>query len=210
MSQHTLVATARAGIITPSAGNVSAFIDLDKLLKTKDSGGFVRSYQFNSSVASQSPSAATRTYITGSQIALAAAGALQAGSGFRWRFNVTKTAAGVATSTIDIAFGTAGTTADTARVSFTKPAGTAAIDEGFVEIDCIVRSINATTGTVAGEFTMTHHGNTAGHMTIPAETLSTVSGNFDTTAPSFVGLCITSGAADVITIQQIQTEAWNI
>lgn len=214
MSELDTFLISAGSIATPASGMIASFADLDKITKTKDSNGFVRSVQSNQSIASQAPAATTRTYITGSKIALAAANRLQASANgasmFRWRFNMTKTAAGIAASTFDIAFGTAGTTADTAQISFTKPAGTAAVDEAFVEIECTVRSINASTGTVSGEFTLVHNGNTVGHATIPSVVLHTTSGNFDTTTPTFVGLCITSGASDAITIEQIQAEAWNV
>jgi len=162
----------------------------------------------NFSTAAQTPTAATRTYIIGSAISV---GKLAVGAVFRWRFNMTKTAAGVAASTIDIAFGTAGTTADTARVSFTKPAGVAAIDEALVEIECIIRSINVSTGVAVGELTMVvnNTGGAGGHLANLKWNLvlNTVSANFDTVAPTFVGLCITTGAADAITIQQVTANA---
>jgi hypothetical protein len=210
MSQLDQPAIAATSILTPASGTVSAFMDsVNKKRKWKDDAGRVTSYIGNYSTTSQSPSAATRTYIAGSNIQLGTQG-LQVGSRFRWRFNMTKTAAGIASSVIDVAFGTAGTTSDTAQVSFTKPAGTAASDEGFVEIDVIVRTINASTGVAVGEFTMTHNGNTTGHMTIPNAAVNTVSSNFNTVSPTNVGLCITTGASDAITIQQIQTEAWDV
>lgn len=157
------------------------------------------------STAAQTPAAATRTYITGSAIPISKAG-LRAGHVFRWTFNMTKTADGNAASTFDVCVGTAGTTADTARVSFTKKAGSAAADEGRVVIECIVRSIGAT-GVMVGEFTMVHNLNTTGHMTTAATCVNTVSAAFDmTTADLIVGVCITSGAADAITIQQVIAE----
>ena len=157
------------------------------------------------SVAAQTPAAATRTYITGSAIAIPATG-LRVGNVFHWKFNMTKTAAGTATSTFDISVGTAGTTADTARVSFTKPAGSAAVDEGWVEITAIVRTIGAT-GVMRGEFTMIHNLAATGHMVIPCCCVGVTSGAFDmTTADLIVGVCITSGASDAITIQQVVAE----
>ena len=63
----------------------------------------------NSSTPAQAPSATVRTYITGSAIGPFAAGAPAAGTVLRWRFDLTKTGAGSATSTFDIAFGTTGT-----------------------------------------------------------------------------------------------------
>lgn len=157
------------------------------------------------STAAQVIPAATRTYIIGSSTPPLKAG-LRAGHIFRWTFNMTKTAAGVAASTFDICVGTAGTTADTARVSFTKPAGSAAVDEAWVTITAIVRSIGAT-GVLRGEFVMTHNLAATGHATIPCVCVGTTSAAFDmTTADLILGVCITSGAADAITIQQVIAE----
>src|SRR5256885_7519892 len=54
----------------------------------------------NFSTASQAPAATTRTYLTGSNITVPV-GKLRIGTFFRWKFNMTKTGAGTATSTID-------------------------------------------------------------------------------------------------------------
>lgn len=163
----------------------------------------------NFSVTAQVVPAATRTYLTGSAIALPADG-LKVGTKLSWTFNMTKTAAGIAASTFDIAFGTTGTVADTAQVSFVKPAGTAAVDEGWVDIEARVQSVSAT-GVVIGEFALTHNGNTAGHATIPSVNVNSVSAGFDnrpaTLNPGFVGICLTSGAADAITIAFMDAEA---
>ncbi len=210
MSELDLTLISSGSIATPASGVLAAYGGLDKRIKYKDSTGFTSSYWTNHSVTSQAPAATTRTYVTGSQIALAAAGALQIGSKFRWRFNMTKTGAGVATSTIDIAFGTAGTTADTAQVSFTKPAGTGVIDEAFCEVECIVRGPLSASGVVVGEFSLIHNLSATGHAQIPCVCVNTVSSGFDVTTPTFVGLCITTGASDAITIQQVNAEAWNI
>ena len=85
----------------------------------------------NFSVTAHTPAAAVRTNFAGGNLAVPVSG-LKVGSRMRWRLNMTKTAAGVAASTFYIAFGLLGTVADTARVSFTKPAGTAAVDEATV------------------------------------------------------------------------------
>lgn len=162
----------------------------------------------NFATAGQTPAAATRTYITGSGITITA-GQIQVGTHIHWRFDMTKTAAGSATSTFDIAFGTAGTTSDTARVSFTKPAGTAAGDEGWVDIDCVVKT-NSSSGVVIGEFTMIHNLASTGHMVIPSACVSTTSSTFDTTLPTNIGICITSGASDAITINQVFASADNL
>lgn len=195
---------------TPAAGSSAITVNTTtKALQYKNDAGLVRSLGIvNFSTAAQSPTAATRTYLTGSNI-LIPAGALQAGTRFRWVFNMTKTAAGIAASTIDIAFGTAGTTADTARVSFTKPAGTAVIDEAFCQVDAIVRNTGAA-GVVAGLFTMTHNLAATGHAVIPVVNVVTISAGFDTTTVTNIGLCLTSGAADAITLQLCTAEVLNV
>lgn len=161
----------------------------------------------NSSAVAQTPAAATRTYIAGSALRIPPGG-LKVGDRFSWKFSLTKTAAGTATSTIDIAVGTAGTTADTARVSFTKPAGTAAIDEGVIEVEAVVRGVAAaTTGILVGEFELRHNGDSVGHATVPVVVLSTVGAAFDNTGEELVvGLCITTGASDVITINVVTAD----
>ncbi len=210
MAELDLTNITASSISTPASGVTANFVETgDKKLKTKDDTGFVTSYKTNFSTASQAPVATTRTYITGSNLSIGTT-KLQIGSQFRWTFNMTKTGAGIASSTIDIAFGTAGTTADTARISFTKPAGTAAADEGIVIINCIVRSIGAT-GVAVGEFTMLHNLSATGHAVIPVVVVNTISAGFDMTVASLIaGVCITTGASDAITIQMVQAEAWNV
>jgi hypothetical protein len=163
----------------------------------------------NQSTSAQAPAAATLTYLTGSNLAIPPQNPLRVGARFKWSFCMTKTAAGTATSTIAVVFGTAGTTADTARVSFTKPAGTAVIDEAWCEIDVTVKAVSNTVGVMVGTFRMTHGLENTGHAVIPTVVLTTVSGSFDNIVDNaIVGLVITTGAADAITIQQLIAQAW--
>lgn len=171
-------------------------------------GGLSNHLYNNFATAGQTPAAATRTYITGSGLTITA-GQIQVGTHIHWRFDMTKTAAGSASSTFDIAFGTAGTTSDTAQVSFTKPAGTAAGDEGWVDIDCVVKT-NSASGVVVGEFTLIHNLAATGHAQIPCVVVSTTSSTFDTTTPTKIGICITSGASDAITINQVFVSTNNL
>jgi len=176
----------------------------------KDAAGFIHGSVFNFSTASQAPTAQVRTYITGSALAVPT-GKLQIGTCFRWTFSMTKTGAGSATSTVAIAVGTAGTTADTDRVSFTKPVGTAVIDEGTVTINAICRGPLSASGIFVGQFNLIHNLQITGHATIPCVCVNTVSAAFDVTVANLiVGLTITTGASDAITIQLVQSEAWNL
>ena len=196
---------------TPAAGQAVLYFDTSsKDIAVKDDAGFIRGRKSNFSTAAQSPAAATRTYVAGSAIAIPKS-KLQIGTCFRWHFNIRKTAAGTATCIFDIAVGTAGTTADTARVSFTKPAGTAAVDEGMVTIMAICRGPLSASGVFAGEFTLIHNLSATGHAAIPCVCVSTISAVFDVTVNDLiVGICITSGASDAITIEMVQAEAWNL
>jgi hypothetical protein len=163
----------------------------------------------NFSVTAQVVPAAARTYLTGSALAIPASG-LKVGTKLSWTFNMTKTAAGTAASTFDIAFGSTGTVTDAAQVSFVKPAGTAAVDEAWVDIEARVQSVSAT-GVVLGEFAMTHNLAATGHATIPSVNVNSVSAGFDNTAATtpalIVGICLTSGAADAITVAFMEAEA---
>lgn len=213
MAELDLTNIAATSISTPASGVIAVFSDsVSKRASLKDDAGIVRTLGFltNYSTASQAPAATTRTYITGSNIAIPS-GKLQIGTCFRWTFNMTKTGAGTATSTIDVAVGTAGTTADTARVSFTKPAGTAVIDEAYCEIVAICRGPLSASGVFSGEFFMVHNLQITGHAIIPCVVVNTISGTFDVTVANLiVGVCITTGTADAITIQQVTAEAWNL
>ena len=196
---------------TPAAGVSVLYVDnVTKRLSHRNDTGTVYSLGLsNYSTAAQSPAAATRTYIAGSAISVPTA-KLQVGTCLRWTMSVTKTGAGIAASTYDICVGTAGTTADTARVSFTKPAGTAVADEGTIVINAVVRSIGAA-GVMVGQFSMTHNLASTGHATIPSVNVNTISAGFDmTVANLIVGVCVTSGASDALTFQLVQAEAWNI
>lgn len=158
----------------------------------------------NRSVAQQAFVAATRTQVTGSRIKIPAGGLL-VGMRYKLKMNLTKTAAGVATSTFDISIGTAGTVADTARVSFTKPAGTAAIDEGIVEIFADVRVVSSTVGIVVGAFELRHNLAATGHAQTPVVNLYSTSASFDNTGEElYIATNLTTGAADVITTEIVE------
>lgn len=212
MAEVDFTNIAATSISTPGAGVTAQFADsTTKRIRERNDAGFVSGAPYyNFSTTSQSPTAATRTYITGSAITVPTS-KLQIGTILKWRFNITKDANGTAASTFDICFGTAGTTADTARVSFTKPAGTAVADEGWIEITAIVRGPLSASGVVVGEFRLIHNLSATGHATIPCVVVNTVSAGFDVTVASLiVGVCITSGTADNITIQMVTAEAYNL
>jgi hypothetical protein len=207
-----LILNTGAAPSAPASGKQSLWSDTGAVLRAIDATGKIITLApiTNYSTTSQAPAATTRTYLTGSALTVPS-GKLQIGSQFTWRWNMTKTAAGSAASTIDVAVGTAGTTSDTAVLSFTKPAGTAAADEGWCTLNVICRGPLSASGVFVGEFTMIHNLSATGHMTIPAACVNTVSSSFDvTTASLILGVCITTGASDAITIQQVFAHAANL
>lgn len=164
----------------------------------------------NFSTTLQTPAAATRTYIAGTRFALGSQ-RLQIGSMFHWGWSMTKTAAGVAASTIDVAIGSTGTVADGPQISFAKPGGTAAVDEAWCDLYMVVRGPINGNGVIAGEFVMRHNGNNVGHAVIPTVVVVNISAPFDVSPVGLnIGVCITTGAADAITIQVVQAEAMNL
>lgn len=209
MAELDLTNISAASIATPSAGVTALFVDTDRSCKRKTDTGYVNSYQNAISTASQNMAAASRTYLNGSNIKVGSI-KLQQGSMFRWRFNMTKTAAGIASSVFDIAVGVAGTIADTARCSFTKPAGTAVADEAWVGINAIVRA-SGLNGILVAEFVLMHNLSATGHAPVPCVVLNSVSAPFDMTVANLnLGICVTPGASDNLTFQMVMSEVWDV
>lgn len=174
--------------------------------------GLNNRFRSSSSVTAQAPAASTRTYVTGSDIGPFTAAQIAVGTMIFWELDITKTAAGVATSTFDIAFGTAGSTADTARVSFTKPAGVGNVDHCLVKIGAVVKT-NSASGVVIGDFTLLDDQTGAGGFLASGKyisSLTTTSSTFDTTTATHVGLCITTGASDAYTINSCKVWSLNL
>jgi len=162
----------------------------------------------NSDTAAQgSVTAGTRTYLTNSSIQC---GQLLVGTRFRWVVSITKTAAGTATTAIDIAVGTAGTTADTARVTFTGPTETAAADTATIVIDATTRVVSAS-GIIAAAYQLNNSAAATPTAGYKSNALYVASAAFaNNTNNLFVGLCITAGTADVTTVNFVNAMAWNV
>lgn len=88
----------------------------------------------NASTATQSPTAGTDTYLTGSLITIPVAGDWVVGETYHIVISVSKTAAGTTSATYSLRMGTAGTTADTAFFTSSFGAQTAVVDAGTVEL----------------------------------------------------------------------------
>jgi hypothetical protein len=160
----------------------------------------------NSNTADVVASAAA-TYLTGGNLAIG--GRIQAGSFFKWRFRLSKTATGTTAPTIAVVLGTLGTTGDTARVTHTSTAiQTAAIDTGMIELDANFRQVGAS-AVLQSSIRMDHVlADGAGFGTF--RYLTANSAAFDATAAGLIiGVVVTPGAG-VWTFQEVLIDSGNL
>lgn len=158
---------------------------------------------------------AADTYIAGSGLTITPA-RLQAGAFYRCRFDVAKTAAGVATAAFALRLGTAGSTADTARCTFTFPtAGTAAIDNGFIDIIANFRAVGSgTTAVVQGVLVLMRTNTTTGFVSTGGlqfmSPIRVTSSGFDSTTVTKIGLSLNAGTSASWTLTAVQADMLNL
>lgn len=148
---------------------------------------------------------AADTYLAGSALALPT-GLIRAKSCFYWVFDIVKTAAGTATPTVILRFGTGGVVGDAARVTLTFSAQTAAIDRGTIEVWANFNSVGAA-GVLNAIAKLNHQLAITGlnSTTQNLQTLNVASAGFDTTvANSILGLSVNGGASAAWTISGVQ------
>lgn len=207
-----LAATATALAANPSdcsANQYATAIAANGNLTCAAVSGASASSLGNANTADVTANAAD-TYLTGSSLTIGAR--QKAGTIIRWRLMMTKTAAGTAAPVVNVRLGTNGTTGDTARLTFTGVAQTAATDTGWADIEVIVRAINATTGVVHGGVNFQHFNTTTGLANkAQAQIIRATSANFDNTSASLIiGLSVNPGTSGVWTFQHVSAEALNL
>lgn len=149
---------------------------------------------------------AADTLLTGSVVVIPA-GLPAVGTTYKLRFYVAKTAAGTATPIINIRIGTAGTAADTARLTFTFGAGTAVADEGLFEVMATFRTVGATTtAVISGYAVLTNNLQTTGlSSTIKAK--SVTSAGFDSTVANLkISASYNGGTSAAHTVSFVRAE----
>lgn len=168
----------------------------------------------NQNSSAQVLTVGTEAYLAGSALAIPANRPIAIGTRFHWRLAATKTAAGAAAWSVIVRFGTAGTTADTARLTFAQTTNiqTGAVDAGTWEVRAIVYGPISASCVVAGVCEFQHHLDVTGWSTVgPADCYQITSGAFDiTTAGMIVGLSFVPGASTVATFQVVSAECENI
>ena len=171
-----------------------------------------RGRQNNASVANQSPTGGTDTYVTGSDVAIPA-GRLQAKSRYRLRIWLDKTsAAGTASVVCTIRLGTAGTTADTSRAVLTFAIQTAATDEGTIDIDVTFRTVGSgTSAVIQANGLLDHKQAITGLTSVNSSVVKATSSGFDSTVANLkIGCSINTGTSTVATITQVTAELFNL
>jgi mucin-6/19 len=161
---------------------------------------------FNGNSTAQTVNATT-AYLAGSNIAIPGAG-LKAGTQFTWRLGFTKLAVGATAPTIQVKYGTNGSTADATENTFALPTETAATDTGQITIVMTVATVNSTTGSFTANLSMTRANVTATGLIATANQQafvgSSTPANFnDTTAGAIVGLALAANT-DEWTFQTVQ------
>lgn len=202
-AQGTPAAPASGQVVT-YPDNVSQLLCYRNNSRVHSLGGQIRNWNTADVVAS-----AADTYLTGSRLDVPQH-LLQAGTTFRWRLVMTKTAAGVAAPAWIVRIGTLGTVGDGARLTFTGPAQTAVIDAGMVEIIAVLRNTGVA-GVLAGGLSLRHNLAATGFAVLGTPVLQVISAGFDTTVANLiVGLSVNPGAAGVWTHQVVSAEMLNI
>lgn len=171
----------------------------------KSSGNFTI---YNQSVAAQGAGFATDTYLTGSFCLFPVAP--KVGTRYRLIFDVSKTAAGTATPILTVRVGTAGSTADTARLTFTFAAGTAAASVARFMVEVHFRTVGSGTSAVlVGTATCINTG-TTGVIGAASGVLQVTSAGFDSTVASLgIGVSVNGGTSAAWTVQNVESELVN-
>lgn len=193
---------------TPSAGKMIVYPDSSnsQWLQRNDAGTYLG--DMNLSKTAQIAAHSVDTYYLGLQLP---SFSMQAGMVFEWYFPVTKGAAGTATPIYTVRIGANQSTADTARLTITGPAQTAAADTGFIRIMVTVRSVS-TVGVLQGMAWVQHNLAATGFANTPAgfSLVQATSAGFDNTAlqGQFVGLSVNPGTSGAWVVEQVLARCW--
>lgn len=194
-----LLLDVQANPITPAAGQIVICGNTTtKRLTTVNDAGVIDTVGGlrNASTANQT-GFATDAYLAGSAITIPPALA-RVGTTYYLCFDMVKTAAGTAAAALIIRFGTAGTTGDAARLTFTFGAGTAAVDTGVFEVWAHWRNVGASS-VLVGVCRCTHALASTGLISTGASgtgILIVTSSAFDSTvANSIIGASFNGGAS---------------
>jgi hypothetical protein len=162
----------------------------------------------NGSTVGQNITTGSDTYITGSSISTATH--IQAGTTLRWRFSVSKTAAGTAAPIWTIRCGAGATITDTSMLSFTGSAQTSGTaDTGFCEIEAVL-STGTATGNILGAYVLHHTKGASGFGgTATGAQVQQASGASVNVTGTYFGISVNPGASANWTFGPVSAQAFN-
>lgn len=209
-TNSTYSGIAGTGCLLLDVTNGALYINIGTKASPNWSGYTSTAFKSNFSTTQVTAGYAADTYLVGSSIAMPATG-FTAGMRYRCMFDLIKTAAGTATLAVNLRIGTAGSTADTAILTFTFGAGTAAVDSGIVTVDAYFRTVGSGTSAVmVGECYINHALAATGLISTGASgfgQLNVVSSGFDsTTTGTIIGLSVNGGTSFSGTNNMVQAE----
>jgi hypothetical protein len=147
---------------------------------------------------------ASAVYLAGSTITVTA-GDWTVGSIYKCAFDITKTAAGVATPIVEVRVGTAGSISDTVRCTLTFPAQTAIVDVGTIDVWVNWRVVGASAILqVVGR--LTHNAQITGLSTQSSPTTYNTSAAFASTTATKIGVSFNGGTSFSGTNEIVQAE----
>jgi hypothetical protein len=192
---------------TPAAGKSVLFVDstAKKLVTLDDTGrGNPVGGIDNGSIANQSPGAVD-AYLTDSDLLIPSVG-LQARTYLRWDISASKTAAGAVAPIWVIRLGSARTTADTAILTITGSAQTAAADAAVITVFATLRNVGAA-AVLQGTVSMVHNLAATGFASNAAGVVEATSGTFDSTgkAGQYFGLTVNGGTSSAWTVTRVRS-----
>lgn len=161
----------------------------------------------NYNTSDQSVAAATTAYIVGTAITFPAARPIRAGSLFTWEFSITKTAAGTASSSFLVKFGTLGTTGDATILTFATGTATAAVDTATVIIRAQMRGPIGASSILEGNMSLSHNLAATGFSNLPTLSVNATSAGFNCTTDNIIsGVTVTTGASSVWNFELVNCE----
>jgi hypothetical protein len=216
VSTTVRVVIERTGPVTWDIYNTVTLAPTESLTFTESDGWAHNKVAANAPVNSTNKSTAsqafstTDAYVTGSSVRIDALGTPVVGLMYDCSFDMVKTA-GTGAMVVTVRVGTAGTTSDTARLTFTMDAGTSVADTAEFKVFALFRSVGSGTSAVLqGRVSMVNSGLTATGFRDASPTLGVqqvTSGGFDSTvANSVIGVSFNGQTAFAGTAQLVEAE----
>ena len=168
------------------------------------------SYGLSTSTADQSVGASATATLSGSAISIDVSRPIVVGTVFEWRATMAKTAAGSASQTFNVRFGTTGGTGDTSRFSLATGTQTAAADTGELLLRAVVRGPIGASCVVAFAGVFMHNLASTGFAPT-AVVVGSGTATFDVTTSGLIAsVSTTTGASASVTVSQVVASVANI